>query len=92
MKRIVLAFMVVLPLGDFAMNDTRVLHAAKRAKKDEFYTQRVDIENELRHYKAHFNGKVVLCNILPWSKGGKTVLENLQMLCRRDNALKSDKW
>ncbi len=62
MKRIVLAFMVVLPLGDFAMNDTRVLHAAKRAKKDEFYTQRVDIENELRHYKAHFNGKVVLCN------------------------------
>ena len=31
-------------------------------------------------------------HILPWSKGGKTVLENLQMLCRRDNALKSDKW
>ena len=35
---------------------------AKRDKKDEFYTQRTDIENELRHYKEHFRGKVVLCN------------------------------
>ncbi len=35
---------------------------AKVAKKDEFYTQLVDIENELKHYKSHFEGKVVLCN------------------------------
>ena len=35
---------------------------AKRAKKDESYTQLVDIENELRYYKAHFAEKVVLCN------------------------------
>lgn len=38
------------------------LHAAKEAKKDEFYTQLVDIENELCHYREHFRGKVVLCN------------------------------
>lgn len=38
------------------------LHAAKTAKNDEFYTQLVDIENELRHYKDHFKGKVVYCN------------------------------
>ena len=44
------------------MGDTTALTAAKKAKKDEFYTQQVDIENELRHYKAHFKGKVVLCN------------------------------
>ena len=44
------------------MSGTKVLTAAKRAKKDEFYTQRVDIENELRHYKEHFKEKVVLCN------------------------------
>ena len=44
------------------MGDTAALIAAKKAKKDEFYTQRVDIENELRHYKAHFKDKVVLCN------------------------------
>ena len=31
-------------------------------------------------------------HIVPWSKGGKTALENLQMLCRRCNALKSDKF
>jgi len=38
------------------------LHAAKASKKDEFYTQLEDIERELRHYKDHFKGKVVLCN------------------------------
>lgn len=40
----------------------RNLHAARDAKKDEFYTQLADIEKELKHYKDHFNGKVVLCN------------------------------
>lgn len=136
MKRASLLAVAALLLGSEAMGDNAALTAAKRAKKDEFYTQRVDIENELRHDKAHFKGKVVLCNcddprqseffkyftddekraayevqkgvcpicgghfeydemegdhIVPWSKGGKTVPENLQMLCRRDNALKSDR-
>ena len=40
----------------------KTLNAAKAAKNDEFYTQLSDIENELRHYKAHFHGKTVLCN------------------------------
>lgn len=38
------------------------LHSAKNNKKDEFYTQLSDIENELKHYKKHFKDKVVLCN------------------------------
>jgi hypothetical protein len=38
------------------------LHKAKNNKKDEFYTQLSDIENELRHYKDHFKNKVVYCN------------------------------
>ena len=38
------------------------LHQAKNAKKDEFYTQLADIENELKHYKDHFRGKTVFCN------------------------------
>ena len=38
------------------------LHAAMRNRKDEFYTQLVDIENELKHYREHFRGKTVLCN------------------------------
>ncbi len=33
-----------------------------RNRKDEFYTQLVDIENELKHYREHFRGKTVLCN------------------------------
>ena len=38
------------------------LQSAKHSKYDEFYTQRSDIENELRHYKHHFRGKTVYCN------------------------------
>lgn len=38
------------------------LHAANKAKYDEFYTQLPDIENELKHYRKHFSGKTVYCN------------------------------
>ncbi|KKQ60345.1 MAG: Modification methylase EcoRI [Parcubacteria group bacterium GW2011_GWE2_38_18] len=38
------------------------LHKANQAKKDEFYTQLVDIEKELKHYKEQFRDKVVYCN------------------------------
>ena len=38
------------------------LNAAKKARKDEFYTQLEDIERELQHYMPHFAGKTVLCN------------------------------
>ena len=44
------------------MAGNKNLQAANKAKKDEFYTQLSDIENELRHYKEHFRGKTVLCN------------------------------
>ena len=44
------------------MSKNRNLNTAAKAKKDEFYTQLRDIENELRHYKEHFKDKVVLCN------------------------------
>ena len=43
-----------MPRADFS--------EAQKNKKDEFYTQLADIEEELRHYKKHFEGKVVLCN------------------------------
>jgi hypothetical protein len=38
------------------------LGAAKEAKNDEFYTQLVDIEKELRNYTAQLRGKVIFCN------------------------------
>ncbi len=40
----------------------KILNDAQKAKKDEFYTQLSDIENEVRHYRQHFEGKTVLCN------------------------------
>jgi hypothetical protein len=36
-------------------NLNKNLHQAGKAKKDEFYTQLVDIERELSHYKEHFH-------------------------------------
>ena len=41
---------------------TKSLDNAKKNKADEFYTQLVDIEKEMRHYRKYFKGKTVLCN------------------------------
>ena len=38
------------------------LYKASQVKKDEFYTQLVDIEKALKRYKEQFRGKVVFCN------------------------------
>jgi hypothetical protein len=38
------------------------LHMSRTEKTDEFYTQLSLIENELKHYKDFFKGKVVFCN------------------------------
>lgn len=39
-----------------------ILQKAKQCKNDEFYTQLIDIENEMRYYKEQFKGKTVYCN------------------------------
>jgi len=38
------------------------LRKANKAKNDEFYTQLVDIEKELKNYKEQFKGKIIYCN------------------------------
>lgn len=38
------------------------LHMSRSDRADEFYTQLSLIESELKHYKAFFKGKIVLCN------------------------------
>lgn len=45
-----------------ASSGNKALSKAKSAKQDEFYTQLVDIENELKHYRAQLKNRVVLCN------------------------------
>ncbi|MDE0514278.1 MAG: restriction endonuclease subunit M, partial [Gammaproteobacteria bacterium] len=42
-----------------AVSLNRNLQQAKSQKNDDFYTQLPDIENELKHYRQHFAGKVV---------------------------------
>lgn len=41
---------------------TKNFDEAKRNKRDEFYTQLVDIENELCHYTGQFKNKIIYCN------------------------------
>ena len=43
-------------------NENTTLHQASRNKRDEFYTQLSDIENEARRYKDHFENKSIFCN------------------------------
>ena len=38
------------------------MHAAKKAKNDEFYTQLSDIEKELKHYEDKLEDKVIYLN------------------------------
>lgn len=45
-----------------AKNGNQNLHNSKKDKADEFYTDLGLIELELKHYRAHFKNKVVLCN------------------------------
>lgn len=44
------------------MAGNKDLSNAIKAKKDEFYTQLVDIEKEMRYYKEYFKGKTVFLN------------------------------
>lgn len=44
------------------MAKNKGLNQAGAAKKDEFYTQLIDIEKEMAHYKKFFEGKTVFCN------------------------------
>lgn len=44
------------------MAKNKDLQKAKANKKDEFYTQLVDIEKEMKYYRKHFKDKVILCN------------------------------
>ncbi len=38
------------------------LHMSRAGKTDEFYTQLSTIEDELRHYRKYFEGKIIFCN------------------------------
>lgn len=66
--------------------DHSVLDKAKSNKKDEFYTQLVDIEAEMIYYTKHFKDKVILCNCDNPGKSNfwKYFYENFQTLGIRE--------
>ena len=49
-------------MGDEGMAGNSNLHMSRAGKTDEFYTQLSTIEDELRHYRAYFRGKIIFCN------------------------------
>ena len=44
------------------MADNKGLAKAKDTKFDEFFTQISEIEKEMKHYRQHFEGKIIFCN------------------------------
>jgi hypothetical protein len=64
------------------MSRNKNLNKAKKAKDDEYYTQLNDIENELKHYKGYFKGKVVYlnCDDPTWSSFWKYFSKNFEHL------------
>ena len=44
------------------MAKNKALQDAAKARQDEFYTDRADIEREMKYYTEAFRGKVILCN------------------------------
>lgn len=68
------------------MSKNSNLHTAKRAKKDEFYTQWIDIEREMNAYLEYdpdvFRGKTVLlpCDDPGWSNFTKYFAERFEYL------------
>ena len=87
--------------GDFAWGEldlaAKYFHRQGEDVRRKFldYEKRAAYEMQLGvcpRCKGHFEYEEMEGDhIVPWSKGGKTVPENLQMLCRRCNGLKSDK-
>ena len=45
-----------------AQNGNANLYVSKSTKADEFYTQLSTIEDELKHYRHFFKGKIIFCN------------------------------
>lgn len=43
-------------------NGNKLLKQAKKNKNDEFYTQLIDIESELKYYQNQFKQKIIYCN------------------------------
>lgn len=77
--------------------------AEERNKAERVLSLRTFTENEKIEAYTRQNHKCAICgnefnlsemegdHIVPWSKGGKTTMSNLQMLCKRCNRDKSDR-
>lgn len=64
------------------MSTNAELYRAKVDKRDEFYTQLVDIEKEMAYYPDSFAGKIVYCNCddPEWSNFWRYFHENFALL------------
>lgn len=57
------------------------MRKAKKIKNDEFYTELITIEKEMKYYKGHFKDKVIFCNCdTEWSNFWKYFSLNFEYL------------
>jgi len=87
------------------MSGNKSRHKTNKEKNDEIYTQLANMENSIQKQKdirplckkekrpqIQFDiNKTETDHITPWSEGGKTEINNCQMLCKEHNRRKSDK-
>lgn len=64
-------------------NTNRNLTAARKARRDEFYTQRHVIEDELQWYERDFRGRTVICNCNDWPRDGYPRSEFVRFFMRK---------
>ena len=65
-----------------------LLNKAKINKKDEFYTQLIDIERELIYYEKHLKDKIVFCNCDFLLQTAVGIFENTLLITLKDSASK----
>jgi 5-methylcytosine-specific restriction endonuclease McrA len=59
-----------------------------KQKREAFERQKGKCPKCRKHFEIE---EMEADHIMPWHKGGKTIPENCQMLCKEDNRLKSGK-
>jgi len=86
----------LLNIRSFSENDRRTKYneqteLAKKQKKSNCVNCVTDKEYE-NTTKIWLYKEMAGDHIIPWSKGGKTERDNLQMLCKHHNSMKSNYW
>ena len=90
-------------MEDEDVTNKKGIYSYLLSRKEQFLNIRSFTEKQKREKYEKQNGICIKCghhfeieemdadHVTPWSKGGKTIMENCQLLCKDDNRRKSGK-